>query len=370
MPDAIWIEHSGQLADVAAGLAAQSADGAAPGIGLDTEFLRERTFFPRLCVLQIAAAGRIWCIDALGGNDLQPLVPALENAASAKIIHAARQDLEAIYLHSRCLVTPVFDTQIAAGCTGLKAQIGYAELAHVLLGVTVPKGQTRTDWSRRPLSPAQLHYAAEDVLHLGAIADRLRRRLAELGREAWVAEDCRALGDPSLYEPDPARAWERMRGLAQLEPIPRQRARALAVWREREARGRDLPRSWILSDAAIIDAAQLNPATAQVLREALQLADDYPGALADGLLAALRDASRSGPGDMAPARDARPTPEQKACLDKLAQRVDARAADLGISAEILAPRGELKALAAGERDTACLHGWRREVIGAELLSSL
>jgi ribonuclease D len=364
MPDAIWIDRGEQLAELAANLAAQ------PWIGLDTEFLRERTFFPRLCVLQITAGARIWCIDTLESNSLRALVPAFEAAAMRKIIHAARQDLEAIYLHSRCLVAPVFDTQIAAGCVGLKPQIGYAELAQVLLNVTVPKGQTRSDWSRRPLSAAQLHYAAEDVLHLGEIADRLTRRLVELGREAWALQDCQALADASLYDADPARAWERVRGLAQLQPHPRQRARALAVWREGEARERDLPRSWILSDTAIFDAAHINPDTPQALRQALHLAEDYPAALVKGLLETLRSASQQDPQDMEPGRDARPTAQQKSLLDKLAQRLDARARELGIGAEILAPRAELKALAQGDRNVACLRGWRREVIGAELLASL
>ncbi len=364
MPDAIWIDRSERLVELAATLTVQ------PWIGLDTEFLRERTFFPRLCVLQIAAGERIWCIDTLAGDSLRALVPVLEAAATRKIIHAARQDLEAIYLHSRCLVMPVFDTQIAAGCVGLKPQIGYAELAQVLLNVAVPKGQTRSDWSRRPLSAAQLRYAAEDVVHLGEIAERLMRRLAALGREAWAAQDCQALSDPSLYDADPERAWERVRGLAQLQPHPRQRVRALAVWREHEARGRDLPRSWVLSDNAIFDAAHINPDTPQALRHALHLPEDYPAALVEGLLETLRKASQQPPEDLAPGRDTRPTAEQKTLLEKLAQRLDARARELGISAEILAPRAELKALAQGDRNTACLRGWRREVIGAELLASL
>jgi ribonuclease D len=362
MPDAIWIERNEQQAELAAELAAQ------PRLGLDTEFMRERTFFPRLCLLQIAAGPRIWCIDTLAAKDLHLLVPALTAPATLKIIHAARQDLEAIYLHSRCVVGPVFDTQIAAACIGMKPQVGYAELAQALLGVTVPKGQTRSDWSRRPLNAAQIQYAAEDVLHLGEIADRLMQRLVALGREQWVSQDCQALSDPSLYDADPARAWERVRGLAQLQPHPRQRARALAIWREREARGRDLPRSWILSDNGIFDAAHINPATRDELQRALQLPDDFPAALAEGLLATLREATAQEPADLTPGKDARPTPEQKQRMEMLSKRVDARAKELGVGAEILAPRAELKAIAQGDQDTACQHGWRREVIGVELLA--
>ena len=226
MPDAIWIDREADLRALAGELATQ------PWIGVDTEFLRERTFFPKLCVLQIAAADGVWCVDALSGS-LESLVPALTAATTSKVLHAARQDLEAFYCGAKRIISPVFDTQIAAGCIGLKPQIGYAELANLAVGVHLSKGQTRTDWSKRPLSPEQLKYAADDVLHLGDITSFLTTRLRELGREEWVAEDCRALEDPGLYEPDPSQAWERLRGLAQLEPRPRSRAKAVAVWRER-----------------------------------------------------------------------------------------------------------------------------------------
>src|ERR1700722_19821904 len=213
MPDAIWIERDDELPELAQTLESQA------WIGLDTEFLRERTFFPKLCLLQLAGGGQIWCVDTLRIGSLEPLMPGLTAAAARKVIHAARQDLEAVYLSAKCVMTPVFDTQIAAGCIGLKPQVGYAELVKTLLDVTVPKGQTRTDWSKRPLTREQLDYAADDVLYLGDVADHLSRRLRELGREHWVAEDCLALQDKQLYEPDPAQAWARLRGLAQLAPL-------------------------------------------------------------------------------------------------------------------------------------------------------
>src|SRR5580698_7933267 len=198
MPDAFWIDRDEDLPALARALDSQA------WIGVDTEFLRERTFFPKLCLLQLAAGGQIWCVDTLRIVSLDPLMNALTAAAARKIIHAARQDLEAVYLSTKRVVSPVFDTQIAAGCIGLKPQIGYAELVKTLLDVTVPKGQTRTDWSKRPLTREQLEYAADDVAYLNEVADRLRERLRALGREQWVIEDCRALADPSLYEPDPA----------------------------------------------------------------------------------------------------------------------------------------------------------------------
>jgi ribonuclease D len=258
-------------------------------------------------------------------------------------------------------MTPVFDTQIAAGCIGLKPQVGYAELVKTLLNVTVPKGQTRTDWSKRPLTREQLDYAADDVSYLGDVASHLILRLRELGREHWVLEDCLALEDKELYEPDPAQAWARLRGLAQLAPAPRARAKAVAIWREKLARARNLPRAWILPDAAIFSVAQGSPPP---------LNDSLAANLQGALEASSQDAS-----DQEPSQDARPTPEQKALIERLRKIVDSRAAELNVSAEILATRGELKALAirtraSALRDVHALTGWRREEIGTRLLEAI
>jgi ribonuclease D len=350
MPDAIWIDQPEELPALARTLEPQ------PWIGVDTEFLRERTFFPKLCLLQLAAGGQIWCIDTLRIASLDALMPALTAAASPKVIHAARQDLEAVYLSAKRVITPVFDTQIAAGCIGLKPQIGYAELVKTLLDVTVPKGQTRTDWSKRPLTREQLEYAADDVLYLGEVASHLSKRLRELERGHWVAEDCLALQDKQLYEPDPHQAWLRLRGLGQLAPAARGRAKAIAIWREKLARTRDLPRAWLLSDADLFATAQGGTPP---------LNDSLAASLKDALAAVADDAT-----DQEPSQDARPTPEQKTLIERLAKIVDARAAELNVSAEILAPRGELKALAMGRRESHALTGWRREEIGTRLLEAL
>src|SRR6202522_545824 len=232
MPDPIWIDRSEELESLARTLDSQ------PAIGLDTEFLRERTFFPKLCLLQLRAAGQIWGVDTLRITSLAALMPVLTAPKVSKLIHAARQDLEGIYLTAKQVVSPVFDTQIAAACIGMKPQVGYAELVKTLLDVTIPKGQTRTDWSKRPLTPAQLEYAADDVLYLDAIAMELSGRLQKLGREHWVREDCLELEQHRLYEPDPEQAWGRLRGLAQLAPVPRARAKVIAMWREKLARER------------------------------------------------------------------------------------------------------------------------------------
>lgn len=364
MADAIWIDRGEQLGPLARTLEAGTS------IGLDTEFLRERTFFPKLCLVQLAASGEVWCVDTLKVGSLEPLVRALTAPNSRKVIHAARQDLEAFYLNVKRVISPVFDTQIAAGCIGLKPQLGYADLVKTLLDVPLAKGQTRTDWSKRPLTAAQLQYAADDVKYLNEVAARLTERLRALGREHWAIEDCLSLEDPRLYELDPAQAWKRLRNLNLLPSAARARGRAAAIWRETMARARDLPRGWILSDAAIFSVATAAPTTRAALDAALSLPKPMKDALAEGLLAALREGA-GGDGEVAgDARDSRPTPEQKAVMDRLAKIVVARADELGVSAEILAPRGELKALAMGSRTAPSLSGWRREEIGERLLAAL
>ena len=364
MPDAIWVDRHDELPGLARTLEAQA------DIGVDTEFLRERTFFPKLCLLQLAAGGRIWCVDTLRGGSLDALVPALTAAQTRKIVHAARQDLEAVYLTTRRVISPVFDTQIAAGCIGLKPQVGYAELVKTLLDVTIPKGQTRTDWSKRPLTREQLEYAADDVMYLGEIAARRAERLAALGREHWAAEDCAALGDLRLYDPEPSQAWERLRGIAQIEPEPRARAKRVAIWREKLARERDLPRSWIIPDAAIFAVAEANPATRAALATLPAMPPNFNEGFAASLLQAVKEDADSPVTDLEPGQDSRPTPEQRAVIERLAKIVDARAAQLEVSAELLAPRGELKALAMGRRDTHSQSGWRRAEIGDRLLANL
>jgi ribonuclease D len=365
MADAIWIDRNDELQNLARTLESQ------PSIGVDTEFMRERTFFPKLCLLQLSAAGQVWCVDTLKVGSLDALMAALAAPGTRKLIHAARQDLEAVYLTAKGVMSPVFDTQIAAACTGLKPQVGYAELVKTLLDVTIPKGQTRTDWSKRPLTREQLIYAADDVLYLEAIAGELIRRLKDLGREHWVREDCLELEDRRLYEPDPAQAWVRLRGIGQLHLKPRARAKAIAVWREKLARDRDLPRAWILSDAAIFAIAQADPKTPAALEAVEPMNEKF----AATLLEALDVSSSAELTDLEPVQDSRPDPQQKALLDRLIKTVDARAAELGVSAEVLAPRGELKALAMGtparsQRDSRALTGWRRQEIGNRLLETI
>jgi len=212
-------------------------------VGLDTEFLRERTYFAQLCLLQLAAGTRVLCVDPLALPSLGALRGTMAARAVRKVLHAARQDLEVLAPQAGP-ASGLFDTQVAAALIGLPAQIGYADLVQQLLGVSLAKGQTRTDWSRRPLSAAQLSYALDDVRYLLPLHDRLRARLEQLGRWHWFEEEMAGLDAAGSYETDPEQAWRRIRGVAELDPARQALARTLAAWRERRAiSGALLPRT-------------------------------------------------------------------------------------------------------------------------------
>lgn len=368
MTETNWIDDGKRLG----ALGQELAD--SEWIGIDTEFLRVRTFFPRLCLVQISSPRGLWLIDALSMRDLDVLVPVFGSSRTRKIAHAARQDIEALFLTTHQVPAPVFDTQIAAGCAGLAAQIGYADLCNALLGIHVGKSQTRTDWSRRPLSQAQLEYAAQDVQHLQAIASVLAERLDQLGRSAWVAEDCALLSNPALYESDTEQAWRRLKGLDQMHPGARGIARDLAAWREQQARARNLPRSWVLSDAGLSGLARQAPADEAAARVTAPECAHWRDPLLRSLLEVIAR-SRPATEPALSIEEIRPTPAQKELIQILARVVDERARSLGISPEILATRGELRTLVMHETRRAssgisCLRGWRREQIGNDLLAKL
>lgn len=224
---------------------------------LDTEFIREKTYFPKLCLIQVATDTTQACIDPLTIDDLSPLFDWLYREDMTKVLHAAWQDLEIAYQLSNSIPTPVFDTQIAAAVLGLGDQMGYARLVEQLLGVQIDKSQSRTDWSRRPLSQKQLEYAIADVTYLRDAYPILLKMLQESGRLDWLSKSFTHLEDPTQYEPDPRSCWKRVKGVQLLKPVQLTALRELAAWREEQAIKKDLPRRWLLSDEVLLDIVRM-----------------------------------------------------------------------------------------------------------------
>jgi ribonuclease D len=337
-------------------------------IGLDTEFLRERTYRAELCLIQVSAASDASCVDPLALTDLSDLARVLTAPGIVKVMHASRQDIE-VLLPVTGLVRPVFDTQIAAALAGLPAQVGYAELVRRLTGHELPKTHTRTDWSRRPLSPEQIEYALDDVRYLVPLKAQLEDQLQNLGRSHWLTEELASLDDARSFTTEPEQAWQRVKGLRGLDDQRQRLAQELAAWRERRAMERNRPRGWILDDSALREIVLQVPRSAQALSSIEEVPSGVVKHCGDELLACVRAADIEDPPPALQGR-LRPDPLKTALVKKLGALNQAVAADLGLSPEILATRRDLEQLADGRQDVAVLKGWRRGVIGDRMLAAL
>jgi ribonuclease D len=330
--------------------------------------MREKTYRAELCLLQIADGAHAVCIDPLAVPDLGVLVPALTAPGTVKIMHAARQDLE-VLLPAVGLVTPVFDTQIAAALAGHPAQVGYAELARRLLNVELPKAHTRADWSRRPLTAEQQEYALDDVRHLAAIRDSLLETLAAKGRIAWLEEELASLANADALRVAPEDAWKKVKGLPGLDPQRHQLAQDLAAWRERRASERNRPRGWILDDAVLREIVLRLPRNMEQLATLPEMQDSVVRKCGDELLTIVTAAAIAEPPPPLPRRE-RPDPAQVALVKKLADIAGEVAKQLEVNAEVLATRRELEKLVAGKRDISLLRGWRASLLGEKLMAAL
>jgi ribonuclease D len=356
------ITHPDALASLSEQLAA------ATHLGLDTEFLRERTYRAELCLLQIADTRGPLCIDPLALPSLAPLASVMGASGPLKIMHASRQDIE-VLLPVVGMVQPVFDTQIAASLVGMPAQIGYGELVRRTLGVELSKAHTRTDWSARPLSSEQLAYALDDVRYLLPLMQHLETQIERLGREAWLRQELSELADARAYVSDPHTAWTRIKGLRGLDAARARLARELAAWRERRAIERNRPRGWILDDASLRDIVVRAPRSMSELAAIESLPPAVLRHCGADILQRLRAADL--PSELPPVNlRLRPDPAKSAVLKKLSEIHQARAAELALSPEVLATRRDLERLAEGEREVPVLQGWRHAVIGERLLAAL
>jgi ribonuclease D len=338
-------------------------------LAVDTEFIRERTYYPQLCLVQVSDGATHACIDPLRIADLGPLLELLYDPAITKVFHAASQDLELFYHLTGKVPGPVFDTQLAASLAGFGDQIGYARLVQELLGVALDKAHTRCDWSRRPLAEAELAYAADDVRYLCQVYERLCAELQRRGRLDWLAADFAALSDPARYENLPEDAWERIGAAHKLRPNQQKLVRALAAWREQQARKLDRPRRWILSDDVLLDLVRRQPKTLEDLARLRGLPDGLAQKQGAALLAVLAEAAQA-PAPAAAREAPRLPPAQQPLLELLQALVHAVSEEQAISPAALTSRRELECLILGERELAVLTGWRRAAIGEPLLELL
>src|SRR5579863_3877391 len=335
-------------------------------VTVDTEFMRERTYWPELCVVQLAGDHEVAIIDAQAPDlDLSPLGDLLANRAVMKVFHAARQDIEICVLRFGDVPRPLFDTQIAAMVAGFGDQVGYDAIVSALTGGSIDKAHRFSDWSARPLSAAQIDYAAADVTWLREVYLRLRERLERDKRLDWVAEEMADLADPAKYRPDPEAVWERLRPRSNNRRFLGM-VRALAAWREREAQRVNIPRQRLLRDEGVLEIAATAPDTPEALSRARGVSRGFAeGRTGASLLAAIAEAktlSEDALPDAPRARDGlRPSPALVSLLKVL---LAAKAEDHHVAARLVASSDDIDRLAAEDApDIPALHGWRREVFG-------
>lgn len=341
-------------------------------LAIDTEFMRERTYYARLCLVQVAAPGVAAIIDPLALEDISPLYAILRDQSTVKILHAGQQDLEILWLMMGDTAKPVFDTQIAATLAGFPQQAGYAALVKELLGIELDKSDTYTDWSRRPLSDRQIEYALNDVRHLPELYERLRERLEAGGRISWLDADFARLADPGNYHVDPDRMFLKVKRMSSLNRRQLGVLQKLAAWRELEARRRDVPRKWVMGDESLVEIARGAPKDKAGLRAVRGVADKLPKAAYEGALAAVRE-GLAVPDDQLPRIDKRRRrmTDVDGVIDLMAALVRMRAKQHDVAVPLLASRDDIEALASGERaGCALMEGWRRRLVGAELLELL
>lgn len=345
---------------------------AQPYVTIDTEFLRERTYWSKLCLIQMAlpGEGEAVLIDPIEGTEMsmEPLYELFRHEGTVKVFHAARQDLEIFFVEGRVFPTPLFDTQIAAMVCGFGEQVGYETLVKKIAKANLDKTSRFTDWSRRPLSEAQKDYALADVTHLRVIYEWLAAQLAKNGRADWVAEELAILTDPATYTIDPDEAWQRIKTRTTSSRFLAV-VKALAKFRETYAQTQNVPRSRVMKDDALLELASTRPTTTEELgRSRLLLREGRKPEIAEGILAAVKEGLEMKPEDM-PRIDASRDQMQvnPALADLLRVLLKAKSESLGVAPRLIASSAELDQIAAGAREVPALTGWRREAFGEDAM---
>jgi len=343
-----------------------------PWLALDTEFLREKTYYPKFCLLQIATPEWVACIDPIALPSLDMLFDAIYSPSIVKVFHSCRQDLEIFFQLTGKVPEPLFDTQIAAPLLGFQENPGYAMLVSSLLNVNLNKAHTRADWSKRPLITAEIQYAADDVIYLCKIYQMMLQKLAELGRIDWLERDFAELANPEIYQVRPEKAWLKIKGKNKLTGRQLSIVQALAEWRERTAQTEDRPKSWLLRDELLFDIAKLQPETAIELVNVRGINERVVNRYGAELCQLITAAKNRAPLPLnETGRPAKKTQQQEAILDILTALVRIRAEENLLNPVILATRKDLEVLLFNDDDECpLLHGWRYEMAGRELVGLL
>ncbi len=344
----------------------------APYLALDTEFLRDQTYYPKLCLIQVAAPGIEGIIDPLAPEmDLAPFYELIARPDIVKVMHAARQDIEIFFLQGGVLPNPLFDSQIAAMVCGFGDAASYETLARKIAKVEIDKSARFTDLSHRPLSKRQLEYALADVTHLRVIYEWMKAKLEKTGRFTWVAEEVAALQDPHLYKQDPDQAWKRLKPRTSNKRFLGVLA-ALAAWREREAQARDIPRGRVLKDEALTEIAAHPPETPDALERIRAVPKGFANSkLGKGLMDAIAAGMTAAPpeGAVSENKQRRRREPSPAVVDLLKTLLRLRAEAAGVAPRLIANAEDIEKLAAGEDDeVGALHGWRSEVFGRDAIA--
>ena len=339
-------------------------------LAVDTEFHREKTYYPQLCLIQIANDDVIACVDPLAIDDLTPLFDLFYQPDMTLVFHAARQDLELFYLLRNALPQQIFDTQLAATVLGYGDQIGYGNLVKQCLQVELEKGQARTDWRQRPLTQEQIDYAANDVRYLRQLYHQLHTRLEQQGRLSWLANDFANLSASDTYEVAPETSWQRIKGAGRLKPKQLAILQKLADWRERYAVQHDLPRRWVLKDDVMLDLARFAPENKAAMNKIRHFEQRDIDRHASAIIQQIQ-AGKAVPEDQWPVirRPQILTNQQEALVDVLMGLLRALCDTASITPSAVATRKDLEALVRGET-TAVTQGWRNTIAGQQLAAFL
>lgn len=364
--------HTITTTDALAAFCAEAAG--APYVTVDTEFLRERTYYSKLCLVQLALPGkgddRAVLVDPLAeGIDLAPLFELMRNKSVVKVFHAARQDLEIFWIDGGVIPQPLFDTQIASMVCGFGEQVGYETLVRKIAKAGLDKTSRFTDWSQRPLTDAQKRYALADVTHLRVIYEYLAAELEKNGRAHWLAEEMELLTSPDTYVTHPEDAWQRIKTRGQSGKFMAM-VKELARFREEFAQSRNIPRARVYKDDALLELASTKPENIEALsRSRLLLREARRGEIAEGILAAVRAAHALPPEEWPQASNGTNGHLQvnPALADLLRVLLKARSEESGVAQKLIASAADLDAIAAGQRDVAALRGWRAELFGGDAL---